>query len=73
MHEFKLIIEDSNAEIIYNALKIESAPNANVDISFDNGKLVLFIKAEKISNLRAAINSFIRWIEMIRKISGEKR
>jgi len=73
MHEFKLIIEDSNAEIIYNALKIESAPNANVDISFDNGKLVLFIKAEKISNLRAAINSFIRWIEMIRKIAGEKR
>ncbi len=73
MHEFKLIIEDSNAEIIYNALKIESAPNANVDISFDDGKLVLFIKAEKISNLRAAINSFIRWIEMIRKIAGEKR
>ncbi len=70
MHEFKLYIDDEDAEIIYEALKIESAPNANVEVSF-NGKFMLRIKAEKISNLRAAINSFIRWIEMAKRIIGE--
>ncbi|MBC7129112.1 MAG: hypothetical protein H5T45_05210 [Thermoplasmatales archaeon] len=66
----RLEIDSKHNDLIFNALKGESAPNANVRIYKKDGKLYIEIEAGSISNARAAINSFVRWIDMVEKIAS---
>lgn len=66
----KLEIDSEHNDLILNALKGEGAPNADVKIYKKDGRLYLEIEAKSISNARAAINSFIRWIDMVEKIAS---
>ena len=71
MHEFELIIGE-NAELLYNVLKNEEAPRCKIKFSLSDEKLVINMKAKTISNLRAAINSFMIWIDMVNRIVKAK-
>jgi tRNA threonylcarbamoyladenosine modification (KEOPS) complex Pcc1 subunit len=53
------------AEIIAETLKPEikhKIPKTDVEISLSENKICLKINAKDISSLRAAINSYLRWI-----------
>ena len=53
------------AEIIAETLKPEikhKIPKTNVEVSLSQNKFIMKIHAEDISSLRAAINSYLRWI-----------
>ena len=67
MHEAKIIVE-KNAEILYHALRYEEAPRCRVKYSLKNKKFFITIESKNISNLRAAINSFLIWIDMLEKL-----
>ncbi|MEA2054626.1 MAG: KEOPS complex subunit Pcc1 [Candidatus Thermoplasmatota archaeon] len=67
MHRAIITIESQRNDIIYNVIKLETAPRANVDIC--NGKaLEIKISSKNAANLRAALNSFLKWIDLIDKI-----
>ena len=54
------------ATIIAQALAPEAAqkiPKSSVDITVDGPVLHLIIGAEDVSSLRAACNSYLRWIQ----------
>jgi len=53
------------AEIIAEALDPEikhKIPKTNVKVSLSNKKFILSIEAKDVSSLRAACNSYLRWI-----------
>ena len=58
-------------ELVFNSLKYEKAPRAKIKFYRKNDKKILEIETDSISNLRAAINSFIKWAEMIEEIRKE--
>ncbi|MBC7081791.1 MAG: hypothetical protein H5T44_06100 [Thermoplasmatales archaeon] len=66
----KLEIDSEHNDLIFNSLKGESTPNANFKIYKDKEKLYVEIEAKNISNARAAVNSFIRWIDMVEEIAS---
>jgi len=55
--EAKIISESVNPEIIHKI------PKTRVDASVEGSKFFLTIEAEDLSSLRAACNSYIRWID----------
>jgi len=67
MHELEIKTEE-HAEILYNVLRHEKAPRCKVDFTFSKGKLTIKIMSQNISSLRAAANSFLKWIDMVEKI-----
>jgi len=69
MHRIIIEIESEINKIIFNALRYEEAPRAKIKFYMKGKKLFLEIEASSISNLRAACNSFIKWIDMVEKIS----
>ncbi|MEM3437067.1 MAG: KEOPS complex subunit Pcc1 [Nitrososphaerales archaeon] len=62
-------LEEDLAKIAYFALKpdIDKAPKSNllVKISYDKDKLIINLKGDDISRLRAGINSYLRLINVI--------
>ncbi|MEM2935405.1 MAG: KEOPS complex subunit Pcc1 [Candidatus Thermoplasmatota archaeon] len=66
----RLEIDSKHNDLILNVLKDEFTPNADVKIYKKDKKIYLEIDAKSISNARAAINSFVRWIDMIEKIAS---
>jgi len=71
MHEAKIVVEE-NAELLYNALKYENAPRCKVKYELKDGKFYVTILSKKLTNLRAAINSFLIWIDMLEKLLMER-
>jgi len=67
----KLIIEieDEHSHLIFNSLKYETAPRAKINFSMKEKKLIMEMETDSISNLRAACNSFLKWIDMIKNIA----
>ena len=57
VEETKLIAESLSPEIKHKI------PKTNVTISHYNNKLSLTIESKDVSNLRAACNSYLRWIK----------
>ncbi len=56
----------TQAEVISSALKPEikdNIPHTKVTISTQNNILTLSISAEQTNTLRAACNSYLRWIQ----------
>jgi len=60
------------ADVIERALKPESAepmPKMSVRISKDGDRITLDIESQDMNGLRAAINSYLRWIDMTVRIT----
>ncbi|MCD6222259.1 MAG: hypothetical protein J7K12_01050 [Thermoplasmata archaeon] len=70
MHRAEIKVKE-NAEILYNALKYEEAPRCRTKFELEDGKLTITIEAKSVSNLRAALNSFLRWIDMLEKLMAK--
>ena len=59
-------LSDKDAKVIVEALFPElhqRIAKANIQLHFDNNTVFLKINTKDISTLRAAANSYIRWIE----------
>ncbi|MGC8584639.1 MAG: KEOPS complex subunit Pcc1 [Thermoplasmata archaeon] len=68
-----LKIESSDPEILYRVLNIENErdiPKARIDVNIINKNIIINIETENISSMRAAINSYMRWINLIEDILG---
>ncbi len=68
MHKTHLVIEDERSDIIYSAIKVERVPRAHVMVWKDDEVLHIEIEATNATNLRAACNSFLKWIDLVYKI-----
>ena len=54
------------AQVIVNSLSPEMRermPKAKIDLNSENSIINLIINTNDVSTLRAAVNSYIRWIE----------
>lgn len=75
--QFQVEFDDfKQAEIILKALEpeIKSSPShrASVKLKMDGRNLDMNILAEDVTSLRAAINSYIRWIMLSLDVLGIK-
>lgn len=65
-----------DAAVVFGALAPEAGrdiPRTRVRASMENGDLVLRVEASDLSALRAALNSYLRWImvaEQVNKLAG---
>lgn len=62
-----------NSELIYRSLEPELKRDniqTRVEITIDGGTFKLEIEASELSTLRAALNSYIRWINCINSINN---
>lgn len=61
--------ENCIAEIVYRSLypEIKSPPSTRikVDLDVDGCFINVHIKADSLSSLRAAVNSYLRWISLL--------
>ena len=67
-------IETKNPELITDALKPELKEDfqrTKIDIIPGDKKIKLMIDAEDVSALRAALNSYLRWINLAMEINDE--
>ncbi len=65
-NKIEIIVSSDNSDIIVESLlpEVSSSPSnrSKVDINKKNGNLEVFVEAKDISSLRAAMNSWLRWI-----------
>lgn len=69
--DFIFQLEEGKASTLAKALLPESKreiPRTKIKIKTDKDKFLLRIEAEDTSALRAAINSYLRWIECVVKL-----
>ncbi|MDP8011891.1 MAG: KEOPS complex subunit Pcc1 [Thermoplasmata archaeon] len=67
----EIIIDSKNAEILYKALRVEgerNIPRTSIKIENMENKLKIFINASDVNAMRAAINSYMRWINLSMKL-----
>jgi KEOPS complex subunit Pcc1 len=72
MHKATIILEHPKAEVIEKTIRPESAveiPRTSVRISRQEDKVKIDIESGDVNGLRAAVNSYLRWMEMAAKIS----
>lgn len=63
---FIFTLDEKTVDIIAKSLLPESkriVPRTKVEIKNNKNKLVLSITADDVSALRAAVNSYLRWIK----------
>ncbi len=63
---FTFELDEKTSEIVAKSLLPESkriVPRTKVEIKNNKNKLVLNITADDVSALRAAVNSYLRWIK----------
>jgi tRNA threonylcarbamoyladenosine modification (KEOPS) complex Pcc1 subunit len=68
MHRALVTVESRKSDVVYNSIKQEAAPRVNVRISSNGDVVEIEILSENSSNLRAALNSFLKWIDMVDRI-----
>ncbi|MGC8663369.1 MAG: KEOPS complex subunit Pcc1 [Thermoplasmata archaeon] len=71
MNKVEIRIDSENSEIIYEALKVEgerNIPRTSITIEDGNKSLKITIDASDVNALRAAINSYMRWINLSMKL-----
>jgi len=68
MHRASIVIESERSDVIYNAIKQETAPRASVSIKKKEKTIKMEITSESAANLRASLNSFLKWIDLVDKI-----
>ena len=70
-HRIRIKIESKYNALIFNALRYEEAPSSKIKSYMTGNRLTFEIEAYTIPNLRAACNSFIKWIDMVEKIADK--
>jgi tRNA threonylcarbamoyladenosine modification (KEOPS) complex Pcc1 subunit len=70
MHKVHLIIENEKSNIIHSILKVEKVPRAELKTWKEDDTLHVVIEATTAANLRAACNSFLKWIDLADKIGN---
>lgn len=70
MHKVHLVIANEKNSIIHSALKVEKVPRANLKTWKEDDTLHIVIEATNATNLRAACNSFLKWMDLIHKIGS---
>jgi tRNA threonylcarbamoyladenosine modification (KEOPS) complex Pcc1 subunit len=57
------------------ALEVENDVHerSKVDIRYDSGQLLLAIKAKDLTSMRAALNTYLRWIIMCTNLIGKEK
>ena len=65
-----LRIECKNPELIKKSLEpdIKNKKDLRVDLSLNKNNLIIKVESKKISYLKAAINSYLSLVEMLRKL-----
>jgi KEOPS complex subunit Pcc1 len=72
MHKATIVLEHPKAIVIEKTIRPESAveiPRTWVKISRHEDKVKIDIESGDVNGLRAAVNSYLRWMEMAAKIS----
>ncbi|HUW43086.1 MAG TPA: KEOPS complex subunit Pcc1 [Thermoplasmata archaeon] len=72
MHKATIVLEHPKATVIEKTIRPESAveiPRTSVMISRHEDKVKIDIESGDVNGLRAAVNSYLRWMEMAAKIS----
>lgn len=70
----ELSLETSHAKIVSGALSpelTERIPRTNVTVESDERHVVVRIDAEDHNSLRAALNSYIRWMSVAEETAKE--
>ncbi len=76
MHVARLEIESPYAEDIARIMDPETAeqtPRSYAELQAEEGRLLLVTKGEDTVSLRAAMNSYLRWLAMAYGITEELR
>jgi tRNA threonylcarbamoyladenosine modification (KEOPS) complex Pcc1 subunit len=63
---FVFSLPSSDAGLVAQSLSPELSqkiPKSNISFSFSKNELVLTITSDELSSLRAACNSYLRWIQ----------
>ncbi len=67
--EVYIEIESDNVKELYKALKVEERDAiTHAEVSISEKKLIIIIKADEISDIRAAINSWLRLVKMCEEV-----
>ncbi len=67
--EVYIEIESDNVKELYKALKVEERDAiTHAEVSISEKKLIITIKADEISDIRAAINSWLRLVKMCEEV-----
>lgn len=72
MHKATIVLEHPRAAVIEKTIGPESAveiPRTSVKITRQNDKVSILIESGDVNGLRAAVNSYLKWVEMAAKIS----
>ncbi len=76
MRRAVITIEGPEASVIHRALSPEAGrdlPKARISLSGPRPPLSITIDAEDTSALRAAVNSYLRWIDVAARVWKEAR
>jgi len=72
MHKAVITLQHPKASVIEKTIRPESAveiPRTTVKVSRQNDTLRLDIESGDVNGLRAAVNSYLRWVGMAADIS----
>ena len=77
MHRATLRVSSPYADALIGSLSPEvgrEIPRSSASVERDGGDIVLRLEAEDLPSLRAALNSYLRWIgitEEVSKLAGD--
>jgi KEOPS complex subunit Pcc1 len=72
MHTATLRLNDASAETLLRSISPEAGreiPRSRVHGQMEDGQLVLRVEADDLAALRAALNSYIRWMIVAQDMS----
>ncbi|MDD1767167.1 MAG: hypothetical protein LUQ27_01185 [Methanomassiliicoccales archaeon] len=72
MHKATLKLLSPQSDVVLGAISPEvgrEIPRTRVKISSESGQVVLDIEASDLAALRAALNSYLRWIKVAEDVS----
>ena len=76
MHRATIVMQHPNAGVIEKTIRPESAveiPRTSVKVSRQDDMLRLDMESGDVNGLRAAVNSYLRWVGMAAEISERTR
>jgi len=68
MHEARLVLECAKPSIVAKSIMHDIKGDADVEIKTDKGSVVICIKSEKLSHLKAIVNSYISAVAMLNEV-----
>jgi len=74
MHEVSLHFKLKRSEVVYDALLPEATGSREVELRISGSVITLILKKKSISNLRAALNTWLRLVSISTSLieRGEK-